>query len=256
MGWHQIQRRLGVGSGQDGRTTMSARPMTAVSEAPAPEGGSGERGRCARIAGRMAGWGSDPAVQPTDEGGLIGRPLNQELEFRLDRIGADVHRAAGSAAAPADIALRLAMVAIWLNVLAWRATRQRERPIKRQRVRMSAGGETGEHGLDREQIGRESRDPAPLRRSVAMAHGIDLRFLDITVATPINWLCGRTGDRASLVRPTPLEIRARNVQGVRVTQERRCGEVSPRSLPVPNVREVPNGLPRDRARGEATSRGW
>ncbi|WP_173044635.1 hypothetical protein [Bosea sp. ANAM02] len=134
----------------------------------------------------MVGQESDGPVEPANKSDLIDRSLNQELELGLDRIGADEHRAAGGAAAHAGMVLRLVMVASGLDVPAGGAVRQRERPIKRHRIRISARGETCEQSLDHEQIGRENCDPAPDHRSVAMAHSIDLRFLDITVAVVIK----------------------------------------------------------------------
>jgi len=128
----------------------------------APDGGSGESGRCAWIAGRVVGQESDGAIEPTSEGDVICGAMRQKLEFRLDGVGTDEHWAAGSAAAHAGMVLRLVVFASRASLAARRTVRQRERPIEGQCIGVGSRGKSGEQGLDHEQIGRENRDPASL----------------------------------------------------------------------------------------------
>lgn len=160
MAWHWIPRRQSVGSGLKALTTADGRLKTAVADAEAPDGGSDESGRCAWIAGGMVGQEADGPVEPAYERHLIGRPLDQELEFRLGRVAAGEHRAAGGAAAHAGVLLRLLLIAASLSVPARSTMRQRKRTIERERIGIRTSRKGREQGLDHEQIGRGNRDPA------------------------------------------------------------------------------------------------
>ena len=63
MAWQRIPRRHSVGSARKALTTAGGRLKTAVADAVAPDGGSGESGRCARVAGRVAGKEANGPVE-------------------------------------------------------------------------------------------------------------------------------------------------------------------------------------------------
>lgn len=163
MAWQRISRRNDVESGQKAFTTAGGRLNTAVADAQAPDGGSGESGRCAWIARRGVSKKSDRSVKAADKSDLIRGALHQEPKLRLTRIGTDLHRATGGAAAHAGMVLRFLVIAPGLNVAAWSAMSQCQGAIERKRIGIGTGGEAREHSLDHEHIGREDRDPAARR---------------------------------------------------------------------------------------------